>query len=296
MSIKTMTKIWDRLNVSGGDLLLALSIGDFSNDQGESIWPTVDTMCRMTRQSRATVQRQLAMFRDVDWLQVVDDGGLAGGRGKSTLYRINADWIRGASLPKLPDILPDQREKGLNLRPFPSPAPAPKGPQSEAVSGEKGPHPEQERASNTTGKGLTAVRQDPSGSINKPLSDGPRASPTGSQAAQEREQQRPDYDIAARINHWRRRAGEWVIRECSCLEIVKGRPTQWKELPDDLRHAMLPKMERIVTEIAEFERSEPKVKLDTIEAKLQSRLTFELKEFTPSSVAETASDNAALAR
>lgn len=293
-----MSKIWDRMNLSGGELNLALALGDRSDDKGESLYLGVDALCRKTRQSRATVQRQLAYFRDIEWLWVVDEGGLTGGRGRPTVYRINPNWLAGDELPKLRDLPPDPNEarKGLNLRPFSGPATAPKGPQSEAVSEDKGPQTTQERASNGTVKGLTAVRQYPKEDIKNPKSDGPRASPTGSQAALERDQQRLDYDIAARINHWRRRAGEWVIRECSALGIVTNRPTLWRELPDELRHTMLPKMERIVTEIAEFERSEPKVKSDTVEAKLQGRLTFELKEFTPSSRAETASDAAALLR
>lgn len=288
MSIKVMSKIWDRLNVSGGELNLALALADKGNDKGESIFPGVDLLCRLTRQSRATVQRQLAHFREIGWLQVVQEGGLTGGRGMPTIYRINPDWICGNSLPGLPDIEdPDAPPKGLNLRPFPNE----KGPHgSEAVSNGKGPHPEQQRASNSTEKGLTAMRPDPSGSIYKPLSDDPRASPTGSRVAPGAER---EYDMAARINHWRRRAGEWVVRECAVFEIVKDRPTEWKQLPEQLRVAMFPKLERIVTEIAEFERSEPRLKLDIIEAKLQGKLTLELREFKGASVAEISSDRAA---
>jgi hypothetical protein len=282
MSVKTMSKVWERLNVSGGELLLALSIADFSNDRGESIFPSVDLLCRTTRQSRATVQRQLAHFRELEWLQVVEEGGLTGGRGHTTVYRINPEWMAGGRLPKLPDILQEPTEKGLNMRPFPPAAEAAKGPHSpEAVSPDKGPHPAQQRASSDDGKGLTAMRPNPSGSTNKPLSDDPRASPSGSRVAQERELERQNYDIAARINHWRRRAGEWTVRECSILELAEGRPTQWAQLPEHVRKEIAPKLERYVTETAELERDDPHLKLDEVESRMQRRITAALKELAP---------------
>ena len=93
-----MHQVWERLDCSGPELLLALALADFANDQGANVFPSVATLASKTRQSARTIQRQLAEFRRVDWLLTGPEGSLAGGRGRSVRYRINPSWLNGDSL------------------------------------------------------------------------------------------------------------------------------------------------------------------------------------------------------
>jgi hypothetical protein len=96
-----MSQVWHRLGCGGSDLLLALALADFSNDDGTKIYPSVPVLAAKTRQSSRTVQRQLARFRELGWLEVIR--GLKGGHGTVTHYRINPRWIKGDSLSSFPD-------------------------------------------------------------------------------------------------------------------------------------------------------------------------------------------------
>jgi hypothetical protein len=102
MSIKLMTQVWQRLNCSGGELLLALAIADISDDDGDRIYPSVATLADKTRQSERQVQRQLKKFRTRKWLQVKKAS-----KGRVTSrYRINPAWINGDILSGFPDKQP----------------------------------------------------------------------------------------------------------------------------------------------------------------------------------------------
>lgn len=271
-----MSKIWDRLNVSGGELLLALALADHGNDQGESIWPGVETLMSMTRQSRSTVQRQLAHLREIGWLEVVSEGGLAGGRGRSTVYRINADWIKGLNLRQLPDVAfaDGDAEKGpnnsVNLTPFP----------------DKGPDLRQERARSTTEKGLTAMRQDPSLTVRNLRSADARANPAGSRAAQEGPAQA--YDAEARRRHWRCIVGGYVLTECVALGIAKYGTRRFEDLPTNVRMLMPDKIEQLAAWAIDQER-EPALKpYRIIDRHLQQEITTELRAFRPATFADQA--------
>lgn len=90
-----MSLVWDRFEAGGGALLLALALADFADDAGRSIWPSVQTLMRKTRQSRRTVQRQLAELRASGWL-IAETSAINGDRaGLSVLYHINPDWLEG---------------------------------------------------------------------------------------------------------------------------------------------------------------------------------------------------------
>jgi hypothetical protein len=169
MSIEVTTMVWNRLNVNGGELLLALAIADFSNKHGEGIWPSVKTLGQMSRQGERTVRRQLAYFREVKWLEVVELGGLAGGRGKTTQYRINPAWIKGAELAGFPDSVEANYAdvKAAKLAGLP----------------EKGGQLEHETLPNGAQNPATAMADNPSGSINDPKSADPGTDPSGPGAA-----------------------------------------------------------------------------------------------------------------
>ncbi|MEO6080645.1 MAG: helix-turn-helix domain-containing protein [Steroidobacteraceae bacterium] len=102
VSIKIMSLVWDRFDASGGELLLALALADFADENGGSIWPSVNTLMRKTRQSRRTVQRQLADLRARHWLLVDDLDIEGGGRGRTALYHISQEWLKGGATGDAP--------------------------------------------------------------------------------------------------------------------------------------------------------------------------------------------------
>jgi hypothetical protein len=112
MSISVMTMVWARLAVSGGELHTALALADCADDDGTSIFPSVELLCFKTRQSRRSVQRQLRRLQRIGWLLLVKPS--KGGRYRSAEYRIDEAWIYGAKLTQLPDLPPRARKSRTN--------------------------------------------------------------------------------------------------------------------------------------------------------------------------------------
>lgn len=102
MSVRVMAEVWSRLDCGGSELLLALALADYANDDGENVYPSVATLARKTRQSVRTVQRQLADFRRCGWLLVDALDVAEGGRGRSARYQINPHWLKGDKLSGVP--------------------------------------------------------------------------------------------------------------------------------------------------------------------------------------------------
>ena len=97
MSIRLMTMVFDRYPEGGSEMLLALAMVDHARDDGTSIWPSVDELARKTRQSRRTVQRQIAKMVASGWLEQVRTA--TGRRGLTNEYRVCAAWVAGKELP-----------------------------------------------------------------------------------------------------------------------------------------------------------------------------------------------------
>jgi hypothetical protein len=97
MSIRLMTMVFDRYPEGGSEMLLALAMVDHARDDGTSIWPSVDELARKTRQSRRTVQRQIAKMVATGWLEQVR--AATGRRGLTNEYRVRAAWVAGEELP-----------------------------------------------------------------------------------------------------------------------------------------------------------------------------------------------------
>jgi len=73
MSIKVMTACWERYPNGGGELLLALALADHADDDGENIYPGVESLSRKTLQSKRTIQYQLRKWKTSDgcsWLRM----------------------------------------------------------------------------------------------------------------------------------------------------------------------------------------------------------------------------------
>lgn len=93
MSIRVMTMVWDNYPAGGSELLLALALADIGRDDGTSIYPSVKTMASKTRLSERSIQYLLDKMRTSGYLQVVEQGGIAGKKRKATEYRINLDLL-----------------------------------------------------------------------------------------------------------------------------------------------------------------------------------------------------------
>ncbi|MBR8030817.1 helix-turn-helix domain-containing protein [Burkholderia vietnamiensis] len=96
MSIKVQTMVWDRFPGEDHELLLALKLADFCDDNGEHIFPSIETLAEKTRRSVRAVQYQIKSMVERGWLILVANA--AGGRGRACEYRINPDWINGAEI------------------------------------------------------------------------------------------------------------------------------------------------------------------------------------------------------
>lgn len=94
MSIRLMTKVFDRYDGGGGELLLALALSDHASDDGSRIYPGIKSLSQKTRQSERTVQYQIRRMEESGWLLLVGEGH--GGKGQHREYRICPDWIKGA--------------------------------------------------------------------------------------------------------------------------------------------------------------------------------------------------------
>lgn len=94
MSIKIMTMVFDRYPNGGGEMLLALSLADFADDNGTSVYPSIKQLSEKTRQSERSVQYQLRKMEESGWLVLVNSGN--GGRNQRREYRISPEWIKGA--------------------------------------------------------------------------------------------------------------------------------------------------------------------------------------------------------
>lgn len=90
MSSKLLDRIWDHYPEGGGELLTALALAEHADPDGSSIYPGIETIVRMTRQSRRTVHTHIQHMLETGWLLVVEQGG---GRGRLTEYRIPIERI-----------------------------------------------------------------------------------------------------------------------------------------------------------------------------------------------------------
>ncbi len=94
MSIKIMSMVFERYPNGGGEMLLALSLADFAEDDGTRVFPSIKQLAEKTRQSERTVQYQLRKMEESGWLILANSGN--GGRNQRREYVINPAWIKGA--------------------------------------------------------------------------------------------------------------------------------------------------------------------------------------------------------
>lgn len=96
VSIKIMSMVFERYPNGGGEMLLALSLADFAEDDGTRVYPSIKQLAEKTRQSERTVQYQLRKMEEAGWLILVNSGN--GGRNQRREYVISPQWIKGADI------------------------------------------------------------------------------------------------------------------------------------------------------------------------------------------------------
>ena len=59
VSVKVMSMVFEHYPEGGGEMLLALALADFSDDDGGKVFPSITSLAKKTRQSERSVQYQL---------------------------------------------------------------------------------------------------------------------------------------------------------------------------------------------------------------------------------------------
>jgi hypothetical protein len=111
MSVEVMSMVFKRYPAGGGERLLALALADHAHDDGSRIFPSVALLAQKTVQSDRTVQYQLRKMERMGWLIRVSDS--SGGRGNTTEYCINPEWIKGANFAP---FTPEKRVQSTTKR------------------------------------------------------------------------------------------------------------------------------------------------------------------------------------
>lgn len=102
MSARVTGMVFERYPAGGGEMLLALALADCADHDGTNIYPSIETLASMTRQSERAVQYQLRRMEESGWL-ILENSGLGGrtprrnGVSHTRRYRINPEWIKGAN-------------------------------------------------------------------------------------------------------------------------------------------------------------------------------------------------------
>lgn len=92
MSVRVIDRVLQHFRGDPSRTLLAVCIADFANDDGSSIFPSIATLARKSRQSVRTVQRRLREFESSGWLVCVRRS-TGGKSGSTSQYRIAAEWL-----------------------------------------------------------------------------------------------------------------------------------------------------------------------------------------------------------
>ena len=89
MSVKVMSMVFEHYPEGGSEMLLALALADFSNDDGTQIYPSVSALGKKTRQSDRNVQLTIKKMLANGFLTLVEAGGREGKKYRANEYRIN---------------------------------------------------------------------------------------------------------------------------------------------------------------------------------------------------------------
>lgn len=112
MSIKVMTDVWAYADCKGSELLILLALADFSDDNGENIYPSMQTLAKKSRLSDKQARRVVQNLVKLDLVEIIEAGGWQRGRNRSNSYRIKLETLLAVGTPKLGVPLSHPREDG----------------------------------------------------------------------------------------------------------------------------------------------------------------------------------------
>ena len=92
MSIRVQSLVWDSGLYSGGTLIILLALADWANDDGDRVFPSLETLARKARLSVRAAQLCLRRLQKDGVIQPLSES--KGGRGKVTQYRINLERVQ----------------------------------------------------------------------------------------------------------------------------------------------------------------------------------------------------------
>ncbi|WOC15456.1 hypothetical protein MP213Fo_09100 [Pseudochrobactrum sp. MP213Fo] len=114
MSIAVMSRLFKVQLGTAGRKMLAIRLGDFADDEGRGIWPSVGRLAIETDLSPRQVQRLLADFVTEGLLKIIKEGG--GGRGTTTRYDFDMDVVERLIIEQKTNIKGDTMSPLENLR------------------------------------------------------------------------------------------------------------------------------------------------------------------------------------
>lgn len=101
MSQDAIRAVLHRYPAGGSELLVAVVLADFADDDGQNIAPGMKEIARRSRIQERGVLRYLKRMLASGWLERVGPAG--GGLGSVRRYRINPEWL--ASCPASHDCV-----------------------------------------------------------------------------------------------------------------------------------------------------------------------------------------------
>lgn len=114
MSIRVMTDVWAYADCKGSELLILLALADFSDDNGENIYPSMQTLASKSRLSEPQARRVVQNLVKLDIIEIVEKGGWDRGRNRSNSYRIKLENLHEGGGIKL--IPPPSRPRAHRTR------------------------------------------------------------------------------------------------------------------------------------------------------------------------------------
>jgi hypothetical protein len=126
MSIALMSVVWRVPFPTSAQMLIALKLADYANDEGAKIYPSKATLAAQARCSESTVKATLRLFREAGLLIVIEAGGQ--GPHDTTRYQLNVGLINalatgevlvsGTSTELVFEWPEDSEKKGSELDPL----------------------------------------------------------------------------------------------------------------------------------------------------------------------------------
>lgn len=102
-----MNTVWAYAKCKSTELLVLLALADFSDDNGENIYPSIATLAQKARLSDDQARRVVKTLVKLELIEIVEAGGWRHGRNRSNSYRILLENIEpGTRNLQVPPLRP----------------------------------------------------------------------------------------------------------------------------------------------------------------------------------------------